>query len=234
MAKKILVISPHPDDAAFSLGGFLLQNAQESILVWDVFSEQQYSICQGKYDEQEQILMEEQFAMEQLHANVILAGLPEAGMRGSQKLSDILNRTISTKEEPLLKEVKAQFAKVVEQESPDEIYLPLGSGRHIDHLIVREAVIEYLQEKQKNEAVWLYEEFPYSLNADWVEIALKDCSAYHLQKEHLDVTGMEERKAEVIRLYKSQIREREIKKIISYACSIEAEKMIERVWRYRG
>lgn len=233
MSEKILIVSPHPDDAVFSLGGFMLKEIKKNIVVWDIFSEQEYSICPGKDSNREEILVEEHQVMDLLKRKVIMAGLPEAGVRGSSRLSDILNQSLSDKEKPMTVLVKQKFTEIMKMLQPETIYLPLGCGKHIDHVIVREAVIECLRYYTKDINVFMYEEFPYALNRQWVEDALKDCELYKLEYCGIDVTGMENKKAEIMQIYKSQIRKREIRNIIGHACNIESGKMIERVWKFR-
>lgn len=230
---KVLIISPHPDDAAFSLGGYLLKNKQDCIAVWDIFSDQEYSISFDMDKGKSVILMEEKQVMDILKCEVIMSGMPEAGMRGYQKLSDILGREISHSEESIIEKVKEEFSKVMDKVQAETIFFPLGCGGHIDHLIVQEAVMRYLGADKQIRSAFLYEEFPYSLNKEWIRKALERLNSCILEEVYLDVTGMEKKKAEIMKIYKSQIREREIRKIISHACSFEESKMIERVWRIR-
>lgn len=232
MSKKILIVSPHPDDATFSLGGYMLKNKEDSIIVWDIFSKQDYSICAEKHNAEGQILKEERQAMKEFGLEVILEGLPEAGLRGYKRLSDILNQALTKeKDGNIFDQVKQGFSIVMETVKPEVLYLPLGCGRHIDHLLARESVLEWWEQRGKREAVFLYEELPYSLNSGWVDHALDECMSHNLKEYSIDVSGMLEKKTEIMALYKSQIKEREVKNMVRHACNISKGKIIERVWR---
>lgn len=233
MNKKILIISPHPDDASFSLGGFILANYDKSIIVWDVFSKQEYSIKAGVDKSSKQQIVEEEYkAMSALNKEVILSDLPEAGLRGYKKLSTILNNTSTVKKNtPIYQKVKEIFQKVVKTINPNTILIPLGCGAHIDHLIVREVVLEWWNIYGRNQEVYLYEELPYALNEKWYEEAMKIGRMYGLGEYLYDISKVIKEKAEVMSIYKSQVKDRDIKNMIQYSKTIKKGKIIERVWK---
>lgn len=84
-----LIISPHCDDACFSLGGTLLKSKE--ILIWNIFSYQKYSLeKKGLHSSDLQILQEEYAFLQRINAIGIFEGLKDAFDRGESKLSNVM------------------------------------------------------------------------------------------------------------------------------------------------
>ncbi len=231
MTGKVLIVSPHPDDACFSLGGFILKNHEADITVWDVFSEQEYSVAgSNETDAKEQIKREEEAAMQALDVSLVMDDMPEAGLRGYARLSDILNFSFADfKEKQLGEKVYDRFDYLAEKINPDIIFIPLGCGAHVDHLITREVVLDWWHRQRKNVRLFLYEELPYGLNKAWMNQALESYPC-KLKESFIEIDDFTHRKAEIMSLYKSQIKDREIRAVITHSGSIIQGHNIERIW----
>lgn len=231
MTGKVLIVSPHPDDACFSLGGYILKNHGADITVWDVFSQQEYSVADNnKTDAKEQIKREEEAVMSALDISLVMEGLPEAGLRGYARLSDILNFSFADfKEKQLGEKVYDRFDYLADKINPDIIFIPLGCGAHVDHLIAREVILDWRHKHQNSVRLFLYEELPYGLNTDWMKKALDSCTC-KLKESFIEIDGLTDRKAEIMSLYKSQIKDREIRAVITHSGSLIQGHNIERIW----
>jgi LmbE family N-acetylglucosaminyl deacetylase len=182
--KKILVLSPHLDDAVLSCGGWMAQAAQagERVLVYNLFC----AHYQGPLSP----------AARELHASwgnpaditalraaedrQALAALGVEGIYGDARdliyrqdtcgewlypnMADIMGRR-NPQDDAL---VGHYFEKVTALFSVKEveIYAPLGIGGHIDHLLAFDLGMR-LQES--GFTVHFYEDLPYALHADWLE-----------------------------------------------------------------
>ncbi len=232
MQEKILIVSPHPDDACFSLGGYILKKFKSEITVWDVFSRQEYSIDNNK-NPKDQVIQEEKYAMSDLNVNLIMEDLPEAGLRGYGKLSDILNYSFQDFNESHIGEsVFKSFGRVIKTVAPNIVLIPMGCGAHVDHLIAREFIFKWWSEKQNDIKLFLYEELPYGLNRDWFEKSLASL-AYNIRENFINIDDFINEKAKIMAIYISQIKDREIQAIVKHSNSIKQGHYIERVWQVK-
>lgn len=127
-----------------------------------------------------------------------LLGVPRAG---DVDLTDILRREIDRLE-------------------PQQVYLPLGVGNHVDHQLVRNAGLRLLGEGRRwvmpgpeyAGKVTFYEDFPYAWWGDFTAIGDLPADALAslpadlvLAPEYADITDQLERKVTGITLYESQL-----------------------------
>jgi len=80
-------------------------------------------------------------------------------------------------DDPGLREKRAIVARAT---GVDVLYVPLGAGGHIDHRLVRDAVLER-REDLTEVAVFFYEEYPYSADGDDIIDAARDAVGYPLE-----------------------------------------------------
>lgn len=240
MKKKILIVSPHPDDASFSLGGSIMKYEGFDIHVWNIFTVQDYTILkESSHQAKSRILEEEKKAMGKTKAHVHFHGLIEAGNRGYKKLSQMFywkrnQWSTDEDEKKVFESVYEGFTKLVNKLKPDWIGIPIGCGGHIDHVIARD-VVEYWWQSNKGKVSWglfLYEELPYAINEKWIRESLEECrdSFGTLRGFHIDISKYIDSKADLIREYKSQIKERDVRGICDYAKSIRDNRFCERIW----
>ena len=141
------------DDAVFSCGGLIAQLAQagERVLVVNIFSE--YSDNSGRHEEESQVA-------EFLNIDIVHVGELDAILR--RKSYKSLSRLFSLIEESdrdQLPALAAKLKKVLSEISYDTIYVPLGIGWHVDHLLTHE-LGELAAEKS---TIRYYEDAPYCL-----------------------------------------------------------------------
>ncbi|WP_117161172.1 PIG-L deacetylase family protein [Paraliobacillus sp. X-1268] len=220
--KSVLIMSPHIDDAFLSLGGtiHLLSSKGVDIKVVNVFSKTNFSIKPSMTDIQ-RIRRNE----EMLNANLVrnissnnnidveFLGIPDAVMRG-HKVNDVLDypRGNTHMEEYSLKtELVSIIKNLIKTNKKSTIFIPLGIGNHIDHVILRDAFFESMPTGYNKQVILGYEEQPYSfIRSTTVEIPK--------EKEVL-FTIDPKVKAAIVRNYSSQIHEVEkfIKSLEEYS-----------------
>ena len=232
----LLIVSPHPDDAFLSLGGWIQTQTRYDVVVWNLFSVQNYSLLdKDEKRAQERILDEERQVAKKAGVCVYFEALAEAGLRGYGRLSDMLGFTAVGSVEPeLQREIKTRFLKLTMENEFRGFLLPLGVGGHIDHVLARD-VLSAISSVVKKNRVFFYEELPYAQNASW----LSRCLAWFEQADgplsvHLiDVEDCLEQKAALLALYRSQLKQRDIRRIVSYNKSHTRLGARERVWSHK-
>jgi len=151
-----LVISPHLDDGVLSCGPLISmwRRRGESVDVATIFSglgDQLLSPAaledRARYqgDPIEIRLTEDATAAQILDFGPIRLGLPELlyrrrsdGRPRVQSLADIFG-TLEPCDSADVNTVAQSLVGVIEDRKPRSIYVPLGLGRHVDHLLVRQA-----------------------------------------------------------------------------------------------
>lgn len=185
--KRIAVISAHPDDEILGAGGTLLKHVQNGdevlwIIVTDVMTENGFS--QERVDSRH--LEVEQVSEQMGFVKMIQLSFPTMSL-SSESLNDLI----------------PQISKAFSDFKPEIIYLPNRSDAHSDHRIVFDAVwactksFRYPFIKQ----VLMYE------CISETEFAPALAERTFIPNYFVDITGFEEKKDEVMKIYASEISE---------------------------
>lgn len=234
--KKILIVSPHPDDACFSIGASIKKMSHHNFLVWNIFSDKNYSIKTTDNIE-DTILLEELSAIKKMGANVQFANFEDAPKRGLHRLRDILGQDIPNSKlidenGKLFNQISQALVRIINDFTPDWIGIPLGCGYHIDHLISREAVLRYIENNDTHKCrLFFYEDQPYSTNSNWYTAAIDTAKSKWTMREcKISLNNDIESKKNLISIYESQIKNRDIEAILKYAQNIGQNGIYERIW----
>lgn len=164
-----LVLSPHPDDAAFSLGGSLARGAFPGpVVVLTVFGRSNFN-GHGFEDDQENITafrrLEDQRFCDSIGATLDWADCEEAGLRIGSTLQDVFTRDERIVEQPigLSDLIVGKFLEY----KPLCIAAPMGLGRHVDHICISDAVQKSFAGRPE---VVFYEELPYARKLSLADI----------------------------------------------------------------
>jgi LmbE family N-acetylglucosaminyl deacetylase len=206
---KVAVISPHFDDACFSLGGSLLTwtRQRHNIDIFDCFTVSNFVADGGDRDPAQvsrRRRLEEESFVQQLGSNASYFGLGEkdAPLRLSCPLNDVFGRSAADDPEALARLRSALRIT----DTYDVIVIPLAAGRHIDHELAKAVAIDEAQDR----CVAFYEDLPYSAQLADHDIAELATAAGHQAKKSLLPLAVGrgvswEEKARLVRLYKSQV-----------------------------
>ncbi len=182
--RRVLVIEPHSDDAALSLGGVMWQRRHEcEFIVATVASRSNFTSY--FYLDREYFRIQEVMALRQRESDLfarliggsnIPLGMTDAPLRyrdmdwslqffrrHRQSISAVTERRVSNEER--LKWVSA-VERVVTDTAPEEIWIPLGSP-HTDHRLTGNACLAALGENAgivAGREIRLYQEVPYAAN----------------------------------------------------------------------
>lgn len=192
MSKK-LIISPHSDDAIFSLGDYLAN--KEGVIILSPFM----GIPEDEIGERKHLTLKQE------HRKA-------CDLIGAKHIDgSFLDDVYPNLNHDRLREwlyVETTMVKA------DEIYIPLGIHHH-DHLIVSDFMLDILDElKIKN--FYFYEELPYRL--DWpgnLEARLTRMqNRYQLVDSSARKSGFN--KYELLKAYESQVDEKLLSKLITH------------------
>ena len=182
MARKTLILSPHNDDTAYSVGGWLLRSRGEGqeVVSATVFSRSVFAPFAGGWRKIQKIAYrlarrdpadlctrlrtaEDVQYCRTVHIGRMDLGLPEAPLRGNSPTTDSL--FVESPEEvqgPWLDTVTSAISRAVESVKPDQVFLPAAIGRHVDHILVQKA---FLRLGKSCLEAFVYEDLPY---AGWI------------------------------------------------------------------
>jgi LmbE family N-acetylglucosaminyl deacetylase len=245
---KIVVVSPHRDDAAFSLGlavGTWLQKGY-AVEVVNVFTRSEYapysdadslhpndrmsfaSAVRKREDESWVKLYVGQLGRGKLTLTDL--NLKDAPLRLHCSLGEVQQR-----EPDLTEKVSSKIKRSLEMSKADAIVLPLGVGNHVDHLTAR---IACLPTDAQAFALAFYEDLPYAAQApETIEGAVQATSlaaAVPLEavfvSEVTDVEAAVARKRKLGLCYDSQMDDAGVEQIAEFCGQYEGR---ERLWANR-
>lgn len=252
-AASRVVLSPHLDDAALSLGGTIARwtAARERILVvtvaagspppgaslssfaaslhraWGIGSADVVALRRREDEAAMAILGADAERLERLDA---VYRLPQrydgdAALLGEPALEDRLGLDLASDLAPIL------------AASPQaEILAPLAVGGHVDHRVVHRVATELARQGRE---VCFYEDFPYAARPSAVEDR-RAAIGSTLEPVTLDIAATLDRKVAAVLAYASQIDalfggiEPARAAILAYAQAIGSGVPAERIWRLTG
>ncbi|CAM4446566.1 LmbE family N-acetylglucosaminyl deacetylase [Paenibacillus endophyticus] len=220
---KHLFLSPHLDDAAISCGDYIdnLVRTGHAVTVMTVFtgSAERLSmlarIIHKKFRLRDEEVMdvrlqEDRSACTLLGADTIHLGLPECLYRFDEKggptyrkLNELFE-TDPSREPAASKEIISSLGDI-DFTQYDLIYIPLGVGRHIDHLLVREAVELVASTSFPLSKLMYYRDLPYldyGTDPNWRSELAKGMEEVCIMLPSLSLR----KKLAAIERYRSQLR----------------------------
>jgi LmbE family N-acetylglucosaminyl deacetylase len=226
----LVVIEPHMDDAALSAGGRLLHRRGRqritivSVVKWSNFT----SYLKLKRD----FLDVNEVTKLRLQESALVAKMLGAGMecldwkdaplrfwpaeRWSRETIERFSANASAfvAMPPNPKDVAAlaeQLAQCVARLEPDELWIPMGLGEHVDHRGTRSACLRMLAQaldRFSHVPVCMYEDLPYAMTPNHVtqlEAALTSGST-RLTRGREDITDVFQEKLRLVSVYASQFK----------------------------
>jgi LmbE family N-acetylglucosaminyl deacetylase len=240
-----LVISPHMDDAAFSLAGTLkvLASAEVAIRIVNCFTVTRFAPFAAGNSRLSAMTLrrhEDERFLHGLGGKSISEdlGLPDAPARTNRGIRSVeLQDPLST---DVVETINLLTEAMDEADSETMILAPLAIGNHTDHYIARQAAIV----RYRHCPIAFYEDLPYAIHAKKTKVqsALSHAvKAFHSELQPLLVhwPGDSEWKRQCCSHYKSQISETGIQKIAEYMAANAGERLwasaeFVRNWKLQG
>lgn len=228
-APHLVVIEPHMDDAALSVGGRLLHRRGKNRIT--ILSVMKYSNFTSYWNLNRDFLDVETVTSLRLGESALAARLFGAEHRcldwrdapirlypenkwSAEELERILPTIYSYMEiPPDPKEISVLKDKLrieLEKLEPDEIWIPMGLGTHLDHRTVRSACVAMLSEwngRIEGSSVCIYEDLPY--NRPSLASQIRESFERHgsvLQRCTEDITDVFEEKLRAVSVFASQFK----------------------------
>lgn len=204
--RKVLLVSPHFDDAILSAGQFMAD--RPDTVVYTVFGGHPEDItsvtpydekCGFKtsYEAMEARRVEDMGATAYLNADYI---------HGSFKDSQY-GRTLEESDERMIHRVYTSIKDILEQDDYEFMLAPIGAG-HPDHLIVSEAAAKIANDKECDITVYFWEDLPVSItDPNAIDEAIRRVSEFSFRefwREELPA-GPIHKKMRSLNFYKSQM-----------------------------
>jgi LmbE family N-acetylglucosaminyl deacetylase len=207
--RPIIVLSPHFDDACFSLGGFL-KALGHGILI-NLFTHGRY-VVQPRLARADLTQDAVRYVRDKEdRAFAIACGLvrhdleceePVLRRRRPGEMAGLAD-DVGQIEDRLL---ALLFALAAESGTPSALFVPLGIGRHVNHRAATETILRNLARLQPFFEFYFYEELPYASNVFHRMAALE--RLHHRAgpvRRHVFTAPWREKRA-LIGLYQSQLR----------------------------
>jgi LmbE family N-acetylglucosaminyl deacetylase len=218
------LLSPHFDDACFSLGGLLSKEEFEDLVILDIFSKSQY----GPNIK----LLKPYFKIVNVFnlnffRRTITDHVSEVRRREDQRFCESISavqRTLFFKDaslrdlvneysydaesivnEPIFDNVSNAIEKVVISDDYNSVFCPLAIGNQVDHLIVMKAIKMLRRCRAIHSKVFFYEDLPYASACELSYInslALERIG--NSNSIFIDITTELPRKKELMSIYHSQ------------------------------
>ena len=205
MNYKTILLSPHSDDIALSIGGALSLNFFEKpIKIVTIFTKSKYAPCSEINDPE--LISETRQLEDSTFANAIgvdiqhlqfqepeFRGYKSPLLKGGNAFSD-----------PIFDKVYGAVCDIIKLDKNALVLSPMGIGHHIDHLIVSEISSKIHNENNINVAY--YEDLPYAAYFTLKEIDARAKSLNSgVRPYRIDITTTINDKISNIELYKSQV-----------------------------
>lgn len=231
---KTLLISPHSDDIAYSLGGTLLTNYFEKpISLLTVFTKSNFS-PRLKLNDPEEITkirhLEDIEFTKKIGIEYMSFHFPEPPLRGKTSNEEIFGN-LDPCSDPVYNQVYLSLSKLIKQFPNALVVSPMSLGENIDHKIVSEACLSICQENGIE--ISFYEDVPYASLLTLKQIENK---AFEIKPDlkpyRIDITPKFNEKLENLRMYKTQIGRRIPKGVFTHSVriGIENTKFVETIW----
>jgi len=226
--RRVMVIEPHMDDAALSVGGLMLQRRAECEFLLVTVATQSVATSYRGIDRDffdVQTISNLRKAESEIVARTVWGrhiplGLVEATLRyypqkwtldwfqrHEQAVWEYLEHAAGRGELELW---TSTIAKAIEDLQPEEIWMPLGIGVHVDHQLTRHACLNILRTNPKlvEQCVCrFFQDVPYAADVPNHIAALVETlrgAGAKLEEERVDVADVKQEKMRLLDVYWSQ------------------------------
>lgn len=224
--KSVVVVSPHPDDAALSCGGLLLSLPPINLTLLTVFGQSRWMLGMDDRDVPADVVTalrskEDRAYADLLGANLVTLDAQDSSLRGYDSVTECgdgpLDRSAS-------EHVQGLLAESLNRIRPDCVFGPAAIGQHVDHRLVSAGLASL--SRCYPWSLVLFEDLPYA--------ALDTGSAARLSSIDpgviVSIDASMDRKLEMLRIYCSQIDESTIASIAKHSSRQAKGRFVERFW----
>lgn len=208
---KVLIVSPHMDDAFLSIGGTILSwRETKEIHIVDVFGFDPWIVLQNRL-EMDKVQQNAWRRKEELfNASLCNCNIEFWDYTGA------LNREYPTwnaeidwiQDEVLYTNIRHDILTKIENNKYSQVLFPLAVGGHTDHRIIREIALSLTSSLTDNCELLFYEDLPYATELDhwecWQQLANHE-DELSMSSLYIDISTQVDRKTLLLQTYRSQL-----------------------------
>ncbi len=231
-----VMLSPHSDDVALSLGAFLL--ARSILLNVNIITAFSISECTADDSINDSAIVSSIRKAEDVNFANSLCGHVEVSWLDRQDAPLRLHipdeAVFSSNPFYMSRDEVQHLADKIKEEccNVDLLFAPMGLGKHIDHIVVRNAALELLKD---GFPLVFYEDIPYAADLSLMDIDKNAKQLEYLTGQSLELFPIKtdvtiEKKLALLSCYRSQMDSRTESRVRLHASRTTGNSVVERVW----
>ncbi|MBJ7311500.1 PIG-L deacetylase family protein [Rugamonas sp. CCM 8940] len=229
--RRILLLSPHADDVAYSIGGIVARLAtQADILLMTVFGRSGWALPQALCAESADAVsavreQEDRAYCARRRIDYALLPCPDSFLMGYDEATEL--SAAAAADDPRTADIVKLIGDAVARLLPHIVLAPCGLGGHVDHQIVRLAA-----DALERVEVLYYEDLPYSAGLPLAELDRQLSAQGLVPKVTADIEIVLEGKCADMWGYRSQTSEATIAEMLLHAGRVGkgGARYAERLW----
>jgi LmbE family N-acetylglucosaminyl deacetylase len=228
---RIIVISPHADDAAYSIGGLIRKSIFRSrIQIVTLFGRSNFLRASGFETNWRAVTAlrkrEDAAFAARIGAQLTYLQYPEAALRIGTSPENLFTIAESPRVE-IPGNLTSRLTKVLDRLRPVCLFAPLAVGYHRDHLIARQIAAK--EAVRRKLPIIYYEDLPYAGRLSRHRLISHAKSVDHRLRAryvHIDLSG----KLNNLTVYRSQVGPPEMQIVAQHATRMRDGQPFERIW----
>ncbi|UVH49808.1 PIG-L family deacetylase [Pseudomonas sp. CBSPBW29] len=231
MGKRILLLSPHADDVAYSIGGIVARlSMRANLRLMTIFGYSGWALPQASCENTPDAVSAEREREDRAYCArrriaYDLLSYPDSFVMGYDTAAEL---SIAANEDSRTDQVVNLIRNAVARWEPQVVIAPCGIGGHVDHQIVRVAAdaLHHIE-------VLYYEDVPYSSSFPLLELERQLTVQGLVPAMTADIDVVVQRKCEDMWGYRSQTSASTVSEMLLHAgrVSTATEQYAERLWR---
>ncbi|MBH8613444.1 PIG-L deacetylase family protein [Pseudomonas mohnii] len=231
MGRKILLLSPHADDVAFSIGGIVARlSMQADLRLLTIFGHSGWVHPQALCERSPEAISAEREREDRAYCarrriKYDLLSCPDSFVMGYDEATEL---STAAADDPRTDGVVSLILNAVAFRAPQVVIAPCGLGGHVDHQIVRIAA-----DALHHVEVLYYEDVPYSSSLSLSELERQLAVQGLIPAMTTDIEPVLKGKCEDMWGYRSQTSAPTVAEMLLHACRVGTgtTRYAERLWQ---
>lgn len=228
VGRRVVVVSPHADDVALSMGGVVhsINQVAAAVTLLTVFGRSSWALtARGDADAVTSIRRDEDLTYSALYGmRSYTLELPDASLRGYSSETELLEVNDSAM---FIGHADSTICQALSILDADVVFCPGGIGNHVDHVICMRSVERWVR-RSRCECLY-YQDLPYAASIGNRYMAPR--SAFQVYRMDILISDALELKLSSLSAYPSQIDHELVDQIRAHAIALaHRSSALERYW----